>query len=325
MPWFWRPSRLDPDRPLQIPERDLDRLLASIGVMERLVWKQAWLDRGIVQVGQELWAPGTSADWLWCLALPLLTLAEQRRGTSRSLIGLSALPGCGKTTLGAWLEVAAEAIGLSFQVVSIDDFYLPSPALDQSMAGNPWGVPRAIPGSHELQLMATALDAWKSGQSVQFPCFDKALRDGRGDRSGWRNCDASVLLLEGWFVGCEPLAEAHALDSGADHLEPSLQDGELRYRSAVQSALEAYQPIWSMLDHLWQIKAPNLNAPSLWKRQQNESQQRLRGSGLPDDELRSFIRMVSSAIPSLSFELPRADVVFTADAQRNLSGLSLRT
>ena len=37
MPWFWRPSRLDPDRPLQIPERDLDRLLASIGVMTFLM------------------------------------------------------------------------------------------------------------------------------------------------------------------------------------------------------------------------------------------------------------------------------------------------
>ena len=325
MPWFWRPSRLDPDRPLQIPERDLDRLLASIGVVDRLKWKRGWQDRGIVEVGQDLWAPGTSADWLWCLALPLLTLAEKRKGHHRSLIGLSALPGCGKTTLGAWLEVAAAAIGLSFQVVSIDDFYWSSPALDQSMEGNPWGVPRAIPGSHELHLMATALDAWKSGQSVQFPCFDKALRQGRGDRSGWRTCDASVLLLEGWFVGCEPLNDSHPIDSGADHLEPPLQDGERSYRSAVQTALGAYQPIWSLLDHLWQIKAPDLNAPSLWKRQQNESQQRQRGSGLPDDELMNFIRMVSSAIPSLSFELPGADVVFTADAQRNLCELRLRS
>ena len=316
---------MDPDRPLQIPERDLDRLLASIGVLDRLNWKQRWLERGIADVGQELWAPGTSADWLWCLALPLLTLAENRTDGHRSLIGLSALPGCGKTTLGAWLEVASAAIGLSFQVVSIDDFYLSSPALDQSMAGNPWGVPRALPGSHELQLMATALEAWKSGQSVQFPCFDKALRQGRGDRSGWRTCDASVLLLEGWFVGCEPLAAAQPLDSGADHLEPPLQDGELSYRSSVQSALRAYQPIWSLLDHLWQIKAPNLNAPSLWKHQQNESQQRLRGSSLPDDALRDFIRMVSSAIPSLSFELAAASVVFTADAKRNLRGLRLRS
>ncbi|AII43406.1 hypothetical protein KR100_08535 [Synechococcus sp. KORDI-100] len=315
---------MDPDRPLKIPARDLDRLLASIGVMNRQDWKQSWLDRDIQTVGRDLWAPGTSADWLWCLALPLLTLAERRAGMHRSLIGLSALPGCGKTTLGAWLEVAAAAIGLSFQVVSIDDFYLSSPALDQSMQGNPWGVPRAIPGSHELQLMALALDAWKSGGQVQFPCFDKALREGRGDRSGWRICDASVVLLEGWFVGCEPLAETDAIDIGSDHLDPPLQEAELRYRSAVQASLKAYRPIWQQLDHLWQIKAPDLNAPSLWKRQQNDSQQRLRGAGLPDDELRNFIRMVSSAIPSISFDLADADVVFSADAQRNLRSLQLR-
>ncbi len=314
---------MDPDRPLQIPDRDLDQLLLAIGVPDRSAWKQQWLDRGVTELGRELWAPGTSADWLWCLALPLLTLAEQGSAEGRCLIGLSALPGCGKTTLGVWLEEAARRLGLSFQVVSIDDFYLASPALDRSMAGNPWGVPRAIPGSHELELMATTLAAWKAGESVQLPCFDKALREGRGDRSGWRDCDASVLLLEGWFVGCEPLNDPDGIHQGCEHLDPPLQDGEVAYRPTVQTALGAYRPIWSLLDHLWQIQAPDLNAPSVWKRQQNETQQRQRGSGLPDDELRDFIRMVTAAIPSVSFELNSANVVFSADDRRNLKAIRL--
>ena len=314
---------MDPDRPLQIPDRDLDQLLLAIGVPDRSAWKQQWLDRGVTELGRELWAPGTSADWLWCLALPLLTLAEQASAQGRCLIGLSALPGCGKTTLGVWLEEAAKTLGLSFQVVSIDDFYLASPALDQSMAGNPWGVPRAIPGSHELELMVTTLAAWKAGESVQLPCFDKALRHGRGDRSGWRVCDASVLLLEGWFVGCEPLDENDGIDRGSEHLDPPLQDGEFEYRPTVQTALKAYRPTWSLIDHLWQIQAPDLNAPSVWKRQQNETQQRQRGSGLPDNELRDFIRMVAAAIPSVSFELGSANVVFSTDDRRNLKAIRL--
>ena len=35
----------------------------------------------------------------------------------------------------------------------------------EAMAGNPWSVPRALPGSHDLKLMEEALDHWlKSGK-----------------------------------------------------------------------------------------------------------------------------------------------------------------
>ena len=168
-----------------------------------------------------------------CGAWPfLLTLAEQASTQGRCLIGLSALPGCGKTTLGVWLEEAAKTLGLSFQVVSIDDFTWPvqSSSID---GGEPRGVPRAIPGSHELELMATTLAAWKAGESVQLPCFDKALRHGRGDRSGWLlRCLGAAL--EGWFVGCEPLDENDEIHRGSEHLDPPLQDGEFEYRPMVQ-------------------------------------------------------------------------------------------
>ena len=102
--------------------------------------------------------------------------------------------------------------------------------------------------------MATTLAAWKAGESVQLPCLT-ALRHGRGDRSGWRFCDASVLLLEGWFVGCEPLDENDEIHRGSEHLDPPLQDGEFEYRPMVQTALKAYRPTWSLIDHLWQIQA----------------------------------------------------------------------
>ena len=127
-----------------------------------------------------------------------------RHQGQRWLLGFSALPGCGKTSLGHWLEAAAERLGLSLQVMSIDDFYFSADALDRSMQGNPWGVPRALPGSHELPLLQSTLEQWSAGGHPRHPTFDKALRQGRGDRSGWRTCTADVIVLEGWFVGVRP-------------------------------------------------------------------------------------------------------------------------
>lgn len=324
MPWPWRRSKLDLDLVLEIPSSDRDALLHRLGIDDRLAWQRSWQDRGIDALAAHLWAPGTSPDWLWSLALPLLTAAEGMAGNGRLLIGLSALPGCGKTTLGHWLEAAASALGGSLAVVSIDDFYLPSPALDQSMEGNPWGVPRALPGSHDIQLMQQCLTTWKQGGTVELPCFDKSLRNGRGDRSGWRRCDASVLMLEGWFVGCQPLQAGAEMEQGAAHLVPPLSSEELRYRSEVQRRLMAYESVWMLLDQLWQIRAPDLNAPCRWKLEQNSTQAREQGTGLPIEELRNFIRMVTAAIPSVSFDLDQADVVVSADLQRRLKRLQVR-
>ena len=173
---------MDPDQDRLLKSADLAALLRSIGETDPLAWEERWRRRGITLHASDLWPVGTSADWLWGLGLPLLSLTERLQlQDDRSLIGLTALPGCGKTTLGRWLEAAAKKLNLSLQVVSIDDFYLPSPDLDQAMSGNPWSVPRALPGSHDLTLMEQSIQRWRQGDRIAFPCFDQALRDGRGD------------------------------------------------------------------------------------------------------------------------------------------------
>ena len=169
-----------------------------------MAWEQQCRSSGLFETTLDLWPANASPDWLWSLGLPLLTEAA-RDQTQRHLIGLSALPGCGKTTLGHWLERAAQQLGLPLQVVSIDDFYFDAERLEQAMRGNPWGVPRALPGSHDLPLLCQTLSRWKRGEHVDLPQFDKSLRQGRGDRCGWRSCSAQILVLEGWFVGCQPL------------------------------------------------------------------------------------------------------------------------
>ena len=172
MPLFWRHSKLDPEAQRLISISDQRRLLEhlELGDVER--WLAQQHKSGRHRIALEHWHPQAAPDWLWSVGLPLLSLAEKWRG-KRRLIGFSALPGCGKTTLGQWIEAAAKTLDLSVQVVSLDDFYFEAERLDQAMRGNPWGVPRALPGSHDLGLLQECLKTWRQGEPVLMPASTK--------------------------------------------------------------------------------------------------------------------------------------------------------
>ena len=309
---------MDPDGLQRIPADDQIQLLKFLGIANFEEWRQSWI-RQHANLGLDAWHPNSSADWLWSLGLPILSLACKEPARKR-LIGLSALPGCGKSSLGIWLETAARNLGLSLQVVSIDDFYFPADQLERSMQGNPWGVPRALPGSHDVKLLQQTLAHWRQGQHVQCPQFDKALRNGRGDRSGWRACNADLLVLEGWFVGCKGGYDPTLQER---ELVPPLTANELAYRKQTEQILQRYQPIWTQLDQLWQLRATDPQSPRLWKRQQENDMHTSRGSSLNGSELDGFIRMILSAIPSETFRNIPADVVLDVDSSRELTRIHL--
>ena len=314
---------MDPDGQRDLPVVDQQRLLHHLGVADPMAWEQQWRGSGLFETTLDLWPANASPDWLWSLGLPLLTEAA-RDQTQRHLIGLSALPGCGKTTLGHWLERAAQQLGLPLQVVSIDDFYFDAERLEQAMRGNPWGVPRALPGSHDLPLLSKTLSRWKRGEHVDLPQFDKSLRQGRGDRCGWRRCAAQILVLEGWFVGCQPLLPGESIENGCEHLSPPIRPDELTSREAVQAVLGSYRPVWAQLDHLWQIKAQDIRSPQIWKQQQEDQMLREQGVALDNKSLLGFIRMILTAIPPQSFDRIDADVQVDVDPERRLRQLRIR-
>ena len=309
---------MDPDGLQRIPADDQSRLLKFLGIENFEEWRQSWI-RQHANLGLDAWHPNSSADWLWSLGLPILSLVCKEPARKR-LIGLSALPGCGKSSLGIWLETAARNLDLSLQVVSIDDFYFPADQLERSMQGNPWGVPRALPGSHDVKLLQQTLAHWRQGQDVQCPKFDKALRNGRGNRSGWRACNADLLVLEGWFVGCEGGYDPTLQER---ELVPPLTANELAYRKQAEQILQRYQPIWTQLDQLWQLRATDPQSPRLWKRQQENDMHTSRGSSLNGSELDDFIRMILSAIPSETLRNIPADVVLEVDSSRELTRLHI--
>ena len=310
---------MDPEGQCSIPRGDQQRLLRYLGLGDATSWAAAQRREKRHCVALDRWHPNAAPDWLWSVGLPVLSLAEQSHG-HRRLIGLSALPGCGKTTLGLWIEAAADVLGLSLQVVSLDDFYFEADRLDAAMHGNPWGVPRALPGSHDLRLLHDSLLHWRQGQEVLLPCFDKSKRKGRGDRSGWRCCDADLLILEGWFVGCSSVRNPAAEEP---HLKTPLTPQELDWRQKLQPVLAEYEAVWNSFDQLWQLRANDFNAPLLWKRQQEATLQEQRGASLSTPELERFIRMILCSLPSSSFQQMAADVVVEVEPDRSLRRIHL--
>jgi D-glycerate 3-kinase len=233
---------------------------------------------------QERWRQHPDAlsippDPRWAVVLPLLSRCQGAVGKSkRLLIGLNAPVGAGKSSLGAWLSALAPALGLRLSSLSIDDFYWPWQERISRMAGNPFGVDRVTPGSHDADLLAHQLASWRQDGVLRWPRFDKRLRQGRGDRSDWSAQQADVVLLEGWMIGCRaigPAALAERLGGGA---ALGLTPEEQAWLPHWDTALLRYAPVWAQLDGLWLLRPLDWSWPRRWRFQAEARQRRLGGS-----------------------------------------------
>lgn len=259
------------------------------------------------------WVAPTLEDALlaWC--------HEQTRSGRRPVIGLNGPVGAGKSTLARTLQQRFAAAGLQLAVASIDDAYLPWQERLAAMAGNPFGVKRVPPGSHDPEALLAGVRPWRSGTSgtLALPRFDKTLRDGQGDRIAPWCGDADVLLLEGWMLGCRPLPEPQLSSRDFDLLKPRFDASELAWLLRCNRALEAYQPLWRELDQLLVLWPSNWQWPRRW-RFQAEAQQRRRGGGwMPAVELE---RLVQATLRSLPAELYQRPVLAQANLVRVLDG-----
>jgi D-glycerate 3-kinase len=255
----------------------------------------------------------------WILA----ELSGRVSRAERPFIGLNGPVGAGKTTLARRLqEVCAEA-GLRLAVVSIDDAYLPWQERQRAMAGNPFGVSRVPPGSHEPQRLLDSLQQWRAqpaegpGELV-LPRFDKTLRDGDGDRVADWYGEADALLLEGWLVGCRCL-DALAWEAGLENgrgLE-SLSALERQWLPHWNQQLAAYQPLWDQLDLQLVLWPARWELPRRW-RLQAEARQRKRGGGwMAPAALNALVRASVCSLPPWLYQQP---VVQLADWVRVLDG-----
>jgi len=289
-----------------------------------VLFYQKWSDVNVQSNIDKYWKPNQKSDWKWSLTFPFFSLLENYINTINKpiIIGFSGLPGSGKSTLGFWIDNVARELSLDIKVISLDDFYLPAQEMDFAMKGNPWNVPRGFPGSHSLDLLHQSLDTFLETGVLSSPTFDKSLRDGKGDRSGWCDYQPKVLILEGWFVGCVPVSDLFKIDYlDQDEFNLSLSQSEKDYRALIQESLLDYSEIWKKFNKIWHLKSSEFNNTVLWKSNQENEMIKLKGSGLKGNNLSNFIRMIQTAIPQQSLSFIHSDTSVEINQNRRIKKL----
>ena len=261
-------------------------------------------------------------DWLWGLLLPLLSDGYKinQNNSERKILGLSALPGTGKTTLGLLIEELSLKLNFRISVISLDDFYLPAIEMENAVLNNPWNVSRGFPGTHSLDLMERKLLDWKKTGILNVPVYDKSLRAGLGDRSTWRTETPDLVILEGWFLGVNPYNENN---QNINYIESCLSKKELSFRKKIQKNLFSYLKIWNLLHKIWHVKPKYFEYMKEWKSKQEDEMFKIKGSSLCDEKLSNFLRMLSNCIPHRSFDLINSNVLIVINKNRKIISISM--
>jgi len=304
------------DLDINFPLDKFEKLIIDIGWESLDGWFDFWNNKENILSIDHFWNNKVNDDWIWGLALPILSQAYkfQNNFSEKKIIGISALPGTGKTTLGKWLEAISLKLNFKIAVISIDDFYLPSDEMTLAIKNNPWSVSRGFPGSHSVKLMYEKLLNWKTNGQLYVPVYDKSLRDGLGDRSHWRLDNPDLLILEGWFLGIEPLE----IDDDQLINSSELSPDEFTYRLKIQKNLHKYLDVWNLIDNIWHLKPLKFEYMNKWKLNQEKEMFLQKGKALKDEKLSNFLRMLNVSIPIKSFDLINSYALLLINQERNL-------
>ena len=206
-------------------------------------WQQDFLGR------HQLPAAYLETALKWFVPVGELLCGHQNGAGRPLLVGVNGSQGSGKSTLCAFLcdwlasEHAARAVSLS-----LDDFYLTRGERQQLAADvHPLLVTRGVPGTHDMDLLASTLRALLAGDSARVPRFDKAVDD-RVPDDQWETVAGGVdlVFLEGWCLGLggQPAA---ALSLPVNELEWR-EDPTGSWRRYVNAVLcERFPPVHAMV------------------------------------------------------------------------------
>lgn len=215
----------------------------------------------------------------------LADLVRPRLGAKPFVLGLAGAQGSGKSTLAARLADHLGAAGHPSMSISLDDFYLTrARRLALARSVHPLFATRGPPGTHDIPLLLHTMTRFRAGQPLVLPLFDK-LADDRLPPQLWRTTlPLACLILEGWCVGARPQPAA-LLAAPNNSLEASA-DCDGRWRAHINMALAGqYQRVWSRLDALAFLAAPDWQSVPRWRAEQEAAlscQQHRTGMGTAD-------------------------------------------
>ncbi len=303
-------------------------LQALCGIEDSGAWHRRWCERlESAPAGSLRAVADLQASMLWSVALPMLErLRALAAAGTRPLLALNGPVGAGKSTLARCLEALGPELGLRLVVASIDDAYLPWEQRRHAMAGNPFGVSRVPPGSHDTALLCARLESWKDGGPLQLPRFDKTLRAGEGDRSGESFHQADAAVLEGWLLGCRPLGKdliGRLQHWAEDPILAELTPEERRWLPRWDQALWQYVPLGdpaqSLVDELWVLHPCRWDLPMRWRLQAEARQRGAGGGALTATAVAAIVRASLASLPPQLYQEPlldRANVAVELDGRR---------
>ena len=185
-------------------------------------------------------------------------IAERYEGRPL-IVGINGSQGSGKTTLCRFLEALLLEHNQRAITISLDDIYLTrQERSDLARDCHPLFATRGVPGTHDVALGQSILDALLDGLPVDLPRFDKAIDDRTSAPTEilTRN---DVILLEGWCVGAVPQPEA-ALVAPLNRLEAE-DDPDAIWRREINRRLATdYAEFFGRIDTLVMLEVDRFEA-----------------------------------------------------------------
>jgi D-glycerate 3-kinase len=251
-------------------------------------------------------------------------------GDQPLVVGLCGAQGSGKSTLATSLIRRFAARGVPGAALSLDDLYLTRSERSRlAREVHPLLATRGPPGTHDIALGLSVIEAVMAGRPVLLPKFDKGTDD-RAPRGAWEHAPAGtrLLILEGWCVGARPQPAAtlrepvNALECDED------QDGAWR-RYVNQLLAGDYQQLFARVDRLVLLAAPGFEVVERWRGQQEAQLRRATLSSssvvMDDAGLHRFIQHYERLTRHILGEMPsRADLVIELSADRQMTGFAAR-
>ena len=262
--------------------------------------------------------PALPEDWRRLAA----ALAVRWRDAAPLRVALAGGQGAGKSTLARAIVAACGYFNLRAEAMSIDDFYRTRAARERlGRDVHALLATRGPPGTHEVGLCESVLDALTRPGEVAVPVFDKGVDD-RAGRARRVVGPVDVALLEGWCVGARPQS-AERLGTPVNGLEAEA-DIDGRWRRHVNDALgDAYARLFAGFDCLIFLRVPSLDAVRRWRLAQEAD--RPPDRRLDAVEVERFVAHYERLTLWMLADLPgRADVLVDLDEAHRVRGTAFR-